>query len=44
LAALRALEVQVFITAIDETALEAADWPAQRRFHVEHGQIREVVY
>lgn len=44
LAALRALEVQVFITAINETALDAADWPAQRWFHVEHGQIREVVY
>ncbi len=44
LAALRALEVQVFVTAIEDTALEAADWPAQRRFHVEHGQIREVVY
>lgn len=44
LAALRALEVQVFVTAIEDTALEATDWPARRRFHVEHGQIREVVY
>ncbi|MBZ0072957.1 MAG: DNA replication/repair protein RecF [Gammaproteobacteria bacterium] len=43
LAALRALEVQVFITAIEGTALEASDWAVRRWFHVEHGQIQEVV-
>lgn len=44
LAALRDLDVQVFVTAIDESALETADWATQRRFHVEHGRIQEVVY
>ena len=41
LSALRALDTQVFVTAIDEMAMDADDWADARRFHVEHGDIRE---
>ncbi len=43
LAVLRALEIQVFITAIGEQSAELADWPETKRFHVEHGHVEEVV-
>ena len=43
LAQLRELGAQVFITAIDDRALELGDWPEPARFHVEHGVVREVV-
>jgi DNA replication and repair protein RecF len=39
--ALRELDTQVFVTAIDDTAIDAEDWQDARRFHVEHGDIRE---
>jgi len=41
LCALRELDTQVFVTAIDEAAIDADDWADARRFHVEHGDIRE---
>ncbi|MCK5479912.1 MAG: DNA replication/repair protein RecF [Gammaproteobacteria bacterium] len=41
LGALRELDTQVFVTAIDDSAIDAADWRDARRFHVEHGNIRE---
>ena len=44
LAGLAALDTQVFVTAIDRHALELAPWPSHKRFHVEHGVIREMVY
>ena len=40
LGALRALDTQVFVTAIDVAAIDAADWPGASRFHVEHGDIQ----
>jgi DNA replication and repair protein RecF len=43
LAQLRELGAQVFITAIDDRALDLEDWPDKARFHVEHGVVREVV-
>lgn len=43
LAVLRALDMQVFITAIGEQPAVLPDWPEMRRFHVEHGQVQEVV-
>jgi DNA replication and repair protein RecF len=43
LAGLAELETQVFVTAIDTHALDLAAWPLHKRFHVEHGVIREVV-
>jgi len=42
LCALRELETQVFVTAIDDAAIVADDWTDARRFHVEHGNIRVV--
>ena len=43
LSALRDLGSQVFVSAIDTEAVDATDWPAVKRFHVEHGVIQEVV-
>ena len=42
LAALAELETQVFVTAIDASSLELSVWPDRKRFHVEHGDIREL--
>jgi len=39
--ALRELDTQVFVTAINDAAIDADDWADTRRFHVEHGDIRE---
>ncbi len=35
---------QVMVTAIDASALSTDNWSEHRMFHVEHGDIREVVY
>jgi len=43
LAALRELNTQVFVTAIEGEAIDVAAWPSARRFHVEHGYLQEVV-
>ena len=40
LGALRELDTQVFVTAIDAAAIDAADWQEAGRFHVEHGHIQ----
>ncbi len=41
LCALRELDTQVFVTAINDAAIDADDWADARMFHVEHGDIRE---
>jgi DNA replication and repair protein RecF len=43
LTALRELNTQVFVTAIEGLSIDVAAWPSSRRFHVEHGCIQEVV-
>ncbi|MDH3526972.1 MAG: DNA replication/repair protein RecF [Gammaproteobacteria bacterium] len=43
LSGLAELETQVFVTAIDTRSLDLGAWPVHKRFHVEHGTIREVV-
>lgn len=43
IAALAELQAQVFITAISPQAINSDHWPVNKRFHVEHGAIREVV-
>ncbi|UCC55873.1 MAG: DNA replication/repair protein RecF [Gammaproteobacteria bacterium] len=43
IAALAELQAQVFVTAIDPQALACDHWPVNKRFHVEHGAIHEVV-
>lgn len=35
---------QVFLTAIEAEKLELGGWEGGKLFHVEHGQVREVVY
>lgn len=44
LAQLHELQAQIFLTAIDATDIDTTIWPDHRRFHVEHGQIEEVIY
>lgn len=41
---LQDLNAQVFLTAIEPEAIDAAGWPERRLFHVEHGRVEEVVY
>jgi DNA replication and repair protein RecF len=43
IAALAELQAQVFITAISPQAIYSEHWTVNKRFHVEHGDIREVV-
>jgi len=40
---LGALDTQVFVTAINTRTIDNRLWAADRRFHVEHGVIQEVV-
>ena len=40
---LKEIGSQVFVTAIDSHTMNLADWPAMKRFHVEHGAVREVL-
>ena len=42
-AALAELQAQVFVTAIDPQAIAYDHWTVNKRFHVEHGEIQEVV-
>ncbi len=41
---LEALGGQVFVTAIDPSAIGMSAWRDHKAFHVEHGRIEEVVY
>jgi DNA replication and repair protein RecF len=43
LTALADLDVQVFVTAIDAVSLDVSAWSQQKRFHVEQGEIRELL-
>jgi DNA replication and repair protein RecF len=43
LRALRQLEAQVFVTAIQAESVDLSAWQPARLFHVEHGRVREVV-
>lgn len=41
--ALDGLQSQVFATAIEPRTFRVSSWPIVKRFHVEHGEIQEVV-
>jgi DNA replication and repair protein RecF len=43
LESLRDMAMQVFVSAIDSKHSTLSDWRRMKRFHVEHGEIREVV-
>jgi DNA replication and repair protein RecF len=43
LSALRDLRAQVFVTAIEGIRTDQAAWDETKRFHVEHGEIQEVL-
>jgi DNA replication and repair protein RecF len=43
LGCLKEIGSQVFVTAINSHAANLADWPGMKRFHVEHGMVREVL-
>lgn len=40
---LQELDTQVFVTTTDRTLLDFSAWPGTKVFHVEHGEIKEVV-
>ena len=37
------LPIQLFVTATDATQIDLAPWPSHKSFHVEHGQLKELV-
>jgi DNA replication and repair protein RecF len=43
LSALRELDAQVFVSAIDGDRADVSGWENVTRFHVEHGKVREVL-
>jgi len=43
LESLRQLDIQVFVSTIDSAPDNLSGWPSMQRFHVEHGEIKEVV-
>jgi len=43
LESLRQLDIQVFVSAIDTVPGDLTVWSNMKRFHVEHGEIKEVV-
>jgi DNA replication and repair protein RecF len=43
LRALRDLDAQVFVSAIEAGRIDTAGWQSVARFHVEHGKVREVL-
>jgi len=40
---LKEIGTQVFVTAINSHTAKLAEWPGMKRFHVEHGVVREVL-
>lgn len=40
---LKEIGTQVFVTTIDSNTADLAEWPTMKRFHVEHGVLREVL-
>ena len=40
---LKEIGTQVFVTAINSQTAKLAEWPGMKRFHVEHGVVREVL-
>jgi len=43
LGCLEEIGTQIFVTAIDSHAINFTAWPVVKRFHVEHGAVREVL-
>ncbi len=43
LACLKEIGTQVFVTAINSHTANLTEWPGMKRFHVEHGVLREVL-
>jgi DNA replication and repair protein RecF len=40
---LKEIGTQAFVTAINSQTAKLAEWPGMKRFHVEHGVVREVL-
>jgi DNA replication and repair protein RecF len=43
LCCLKEIGIQVFVTAINSQTAKLTEWPRMKRFHVEHGVVREVL-
>ena len=43
LAVLSTMNIQLFITAIDESQIDLSAWRIKKKFHVEHGQLKDLI-
>ena len=39
LSVLSSMNIQLFLTAIEQSQIDLSEWPVQKVFHEEHGQI-----
>jgi len=37
------MNIQLFITAIDESQIDLSAWKVKKKFHVEHGQLKDLI-
>lgn len=43
LSVLSSMNIQLFVTAIDETQIDLSAWLVKKKFHVEHGQLKDLI-
>jgi DNA replication and repair protein RecF len=43
LTVLSSMNIQLFITAIDESQIDLSAWRIKKKFHVEHGQLKDLI-
>lgn len=43
LSVLSSMDIQLFITAIDVSQIDLSAWKVKKKFHVEHGQLKDLI-
>jgi len=43
LSVLASMNIQLFITAIEESQIDLSAWQVKKKFHVEHGQLKDLI-
>jgi DNA replication and repair protein RecF len=43
LSVLSSMNIQLFITAIEESQIDLTAWKVKKKFHVEHGQLKDLI-
>jgi DNA replication and repair protein RecF len=43
LSVLSSMKIQLFITAIEESQIDLSSWQVKKKFHVEHGQLKDLI-